>query len=339
MPLKLLLKNIRFNIEHKFLYWREVLKKNHDFKNGKIIPMEEYGPHRPIIECKKRAVCIYDNKISSNGLADRLRGIVSTYEICKRKGMDFKLIFNSPFELSQFLLPNVVNWQISDDELNYNTSVTDICYINTHKGNNAEGVRQRKFFEEEFNKSYKEFHVRTNAHFAYNGNYSEYFHELFKLSPRLQISINRIKAKLGNSYISTSFRFMNLLGDFNETAGVGVIQSNEEKETMISKCIQQIKQLHKRHPQQTILVNSDSKTFLQRATELQYVYTIKGNITHVDAKDVDNNYETHEKTFLDFFMIANAEKIYLLQTGKMWNSGYPYAASRIYNKQFERIRF
>ncbi len=339
MSINILFKKIRFNIERKFFSWRVILKKNHDFKNGKIIPLNEYGQDRQIIECRKRVICIYDNRISSNGLADRLRGIVSTYEVCKQMGLDFKLIFNSPFELNLFLMPNEVNWQISEEELNYNTNITDICYINSFKGNVAEGERQRKWFEEEFKKPYREFHVRTNAHFSYTGNFSELFHELFKFSPRLQTTINRTKAELGDLYVSTSFRFMNMLGDFNETAGIDAKLSNQEKETLISSCIEQIALLHKRHPEQRILVNSDSKTFLQRVSEIKYVYVNAGNITHVDAKDTDNGYETHEKTFVDFFMIANAEKIYLLQTGKMWNSGYPYAASKVYNKEFERIVF
>jgi hypothetical protein len=38
-------------------------------------------------------------------------------------------------------------------------------------------------------------------------------------------------------------------------------------------------------------------------------------------------------------MIANAEKIYLLRTEQMYDSGYPFAASKIYNKPFEKIEF
>ena len=284
-------------------------------------------------------MCIYDGKIKNGGLADRLRGIVSVYEVCKELDIELKIIFNSPFELSSFLVPNKVDWTIERKDLNYNTNVTDICYIDTKTGSAYEAKRQKQWFRKEFKKRYKEFHIRTNAIFAYDGDYSTLFNELFRLSPRLQASIDKQKEILGTDYISTSFRFMNLLCDFNETVVMQDTLTEKEKETLIARNIEQIEKLHANNPGKRILVNSDSSTFLQRASELDYVYTIPGNITHIDGKNNSDEYSAYEKTFLDFFMIANAEKIYLMRTGQMYSSGYPLAASKIYNKPFEKIEF
>lgn len=320
--------------------WQQTLFINEDFKNGKIIPLEEYSPNRPIKDIKrKRAVCIYDGKIKNGGLADRLRGIVSVYETCKQVDIDFKILFTSPFKLQLFLEPNKVDWFISPEELNYDTSITDICYIDTLTGSNYEASKQQKWFKREFKKNFKEFHIRTNALYSYNGEYSKLFHELFKPSSRLQASIDREKSNLGTQYISTSFRFMNLLGDFNETTGICTQLSKGEKEGLIEKNLKQLEALHKQFQEKKILVNSDSVTFLKHASNFEFVYIIPGNITHIDANDSNDEYEAYEKTFLDFLMIANAEKIYLLRTGNMYNSGYPYAASLIYNKPFEKIEF
>ena len=327
-------------LNRKSLYWRQVEKLYYEFKEGKIVSIEEYSPKAPIKHHeKKRAVCIYDGKIKNGGLADRLRGIVSVYEICKKKNIDFRLIFNSPFELSNFLVPNKVNWQIEKDELNYNPGVTDVCYIDALTGSNYEANQQKKWFTREFNKKYKEFHIRTNATFAYNGDYATHFDELFKPSAKLQASIDRQKEIIGTGYISTSFRFLNLLGDFNESVDFQNKLTNEEKSELIAKNIEQLKNLHKKHPGKRIIANSDSTTFLQEAAKLDYIYTIPGNITHIDGKNTSSEYATYEKTFLDFFMIANAEKVYLVQTGQMYNSGYPFAAAKIYNKPFEKIDF
>lgn len=320
--------------------WQQALFINEDFKNGKIIPLEEYSPNRPIkaIE-RKRAICIYDGKTKNGGLADRLRGIVSVYEVCKKLGIEFKLLFTSPFKLQQLLEPNNVDWQITKEELNYNTNVTDICYIDTQTGSDYEAAKQKKWFRKEFKKQYKEFHIRTNALFSYKGHYSSLFHELFRPSEKLQASINKQKEILNHEYISTSFRFMNLLGDFNETTGICAQLPKGEKEELIEKNLKQLEALHKQFPKKKILVNSDSVTFLEHASNFEFVYTIPGNITHIDANGNNDEYEVYEKTFLDFFMIANAEKIYLLRTGNMYNSGYPYAASKIYDKPFEKIEF
>ena len=339
------IRNIRWRFgkifySHERQKWQQALYVNEDFKKGKIIPLQEYSPNKPVkaIE-RKRVICIYDGKTKNGGLADRLRGIISVYEACKELGLEFKIIFTSPFKLQQFLEPNNVDWQITKEELNYNTNVTDICYIDTLTGSDYEAAKQKKWFRKEFKKQYKEFHIRTNALFSYKGHYSSLFHELFRPSEKLQTSINKQKEILNHEYISTSFRFMNLLGDFNETMGICTQLPKEEKEGLIEKSLKQLEALHKQFPEKEILVNSDSVTFLEHASNFEFVYIIPGNVTHIDANGSNDEYEVYEKTFLDFFMIANAEKIYLLRTGNMYNSGYPYAASLIYNKPFEKIEF
>ena len=52
-----------------------------------------------------------DGKIRHGGLADRLYGILCTYSYCKSCGIDFKLYFVSPFNLSLLLQPNSYDWR------------------------------------------------------------------------------------------------------------------------------------------------------------------------------------------------------------------------------------
>lgn len=345
MNLDSFIRNVKWRFGRTFFCkkrqeWQKVLFANEDFRMGRIIPLNEYYRDVKTKNIKgKRVVCIYDGKIKNGGLADRLRGIISVYEVCKELSLEFKLIFNSPFELQMFLEPNKIDWCISKEKLNYNTEITDICYIDTLTGSDYEVARQKKWFTKEFKKNYKEFHVRTNALFSYNGNYSQLFNELFKPTERLAESIQKEKRELNNSYISTSFRFMNLLGDFNETTGINIELPNEEKNELIEKNLYQLQILHERFPDKKILVNSDSTTFLQMASKFEYVHVNPGNVTHIDANNEHDEYEVYEKTFLDFFTIANADRIFLLRTGKMYKSGYPYAASKIYNRPFEIIEY
>ncbi len=330
----------RFLFSEKQLAWQNAKRLCSSFRQGKIVPLDEYTINPPIkYNENKRAICIYDGKIKHGGLADRLRGIVSVYQICKEQNLEFKIVFTSPFNLSDFLEPNIIDWRITGQELNYNTTITDLCYIDTLSGSEYEAKKQEQWFKREFKKNYKEFHVRSNAIFSYNGDYSTMFNELFKPSPKLQASIEKQKKILGTNYISTSFRFMNLLDDFNETVELHSKLTKEEQKELITKNIEQMQLLHNKFQDKHILVNSDSTTFLQSAAKLDYVYVIPGNITHIDGKNDKDEYSAYEKTFLDFFMIANAEKIYLLRTGQMYNSGFPFAASKIYNKPFEKIEY
>lgn len=320
--------------------WQKVMFTNEDFKMNKIMPLEKYFKKgkKNADNNPKRVISIYDGKINGCGLADRIKGIISIYEICKKQNLEYKILFTHPFYLTDFLLPNKVNWHIQENEINYDLEATDICYIYSIAGTLKEADRQRKWFNKWFKSNKTEFHVRTNARTFDNKFFSSNFNELFTIAPRLQKSINEQRKILGNSYISTSFRFLNLLGDFNEP-GISEVLTNEEKQEMIAKNIKQIKLLHNLYPDKRILVNSDSITFLQEARKLDYTYTIPGNITHIDSNNVSNDYHIYEKTFLDFFMIANADKIYLYKTGKMYKSGYPGIASLINNKPFKIIEF
>lgn len=58
-----------------------------------------------------------DPTIGHPGLADRLKAIVSCYYIAMENGLDFKIIFNHPFKLIDYLQPNKVNWECEESDL------------------------------------------------------------------------------------------------------------------------------------------------------------------------------------------------------------------------------
>lgn len=287
---------------------------------------------------KKRVVVIYDNKKRSFGFADRLRSIISIYKTSRELGLEFKILFTKPFKLSRYLAPNEVDWEIEPEELCYNLRDTDICCLEMRTGTDYEIRQNEKWFRKEFKKNYSEFHVRTNAAYSYNYNFAQLFSTLFKPSPLLLDLIQSHIDILGREYISASFRFLELLGDFNEPNGSSVHLNEKEREMLIKRNIEQIEKLHNRHPGIHILVNSDSSTFLEYADRLEYTYVVKGNIEHVDNA-TNLAADAHDKTLTDFFMIANAKEIYLFITGSMYNSNFPYAASKLYKKPFHIIHF
>lgn len=285
----------------------------------------------------KTIINIYDGNIYQGGLADRLRGIISTYIICKDFSYDYKLYFNNPFNLSLFLTPNIYNWIIDKSNLCMNLDEVEIIVLETTTGAPWEAEKQEKWLRERIkNSTKKEIHVYTNAFFSYNYNYSIYFNELFSLSNRLRQKYEQLCNQFG-TYISVSARFLDLIGDFKETFGQGELPEQEKKD-LINKVLMQIHKLHQKRPDIKILVNSDSHIFLNAANSLPYVIESPGTISHLDTCDT-SGYDFNEKTFLDFLLIANASRIYLLKTGKMHKSGYPFAASLLQNKPFQIIEF
>lgn len=282
---------------------------------------------------------VFDGTVQGGGLADRLRGIISTYAICKAHGLDYRLYFTYPFDMVQFFEPAEYDWRIDGSEICRNTKDCHIVILDATEDSAYQYRKQRQYLESHLKGVRKQTQVFTNAGYSYTVNYSELFRELFKPTERLRNAVNFQKEILGDDYISISARFLDLLGDFNETAGYGTELDEREARRLIEKSVDEIVKLHVRFPNRRILVNSDSIRFIHAADELAYTYIIPGNITHIDSGQFGSSYESYEKTFLDFLMIAEASEIFLIIGGKMHNSGYPYAASLIYSRPFHRVEF
>ena len=259
--------------------------------------------------------------------------------MCKQLDIKFRLVFNNPFELKEYLEPNNYNWLEDNLNLRYDIPKDNILILDATQDSPYQKMKQKKWLQRLLSKRNGQIHVYTNAAFSYDYGYHELFHELFKPTDRLQSAIDKQLSAIDSRYISISCRFLNLLGDFNETHGYDNHLPEEEKETILSSVLMQVEKLHLKHPDCKILCNSDSVTFLKRVLQFDYTYVIPGEVTHIDAKGSHGDYHKYEKTFLDFFMIANADHIYLLKTGQMFKSGYPYAASKLYNKPFDTISF
>lgn len=288
----------------------------------------------------KKVICIYEGKVVSGGLADRFRGILSVFYVCKKLGIDFSLKYTHPFNLEDYLLPNKYNWHIDENEVVYKLPKENVLILDSTQDSEFQKHCQESWLINRLKQCKGQIHVYTNASFSYEKGYHELFNELFKPSARLASSIEKQKEAIGGNYVSISCRFLDLLGDFNETFGYNVQLTADEKETLLNRLKQQVEKIHNQNPNSRVLVNSDSTTFLSFIRQqLPYTYIIPGYITHIDNKTADGGYEYYEKTFVDFFMIAQAEHIYVLKTGRMHISGYPYAASFVYNRPFDLIRF
>ncbi len=72
-------------------------------------------------------IICFDGVVSHGGLLDRLKGVISFYEVAKKKNIDFKIHFNHPFHLSDFLEPNEVDWQI--ENLKFNPFQDEVLYL------------------------------------------------------------------------------------------------------------------------------------------------------------------------------------------------------------------
>lgn len=280
-------------------------------------------------------IVMIDGRSIHGGLTDRLRGITTVYEYCKQKHIAFKLNYIYPFALQDYLKPYTYDWRIAENEISYNTCETDVVVLNDYQLD----VRLHKYYLDYKvrHDRGKQIHLYTNTFFLDN-KFSMSFKDLFQPTNPLQLAIDSNLKKIGNKYVAMVFRFQQLLGDFKEE-GYKTL-SAKEQEMLIKRCIDKVDDLHSNfHPNELILVTSDSGRFLHEITaKMNYVLIIPGKVVHMDHT-ADAAFETYMKSFVDMLLLAKADKIYLLQTGDMYHSGFARRAAMINNKEYEEIIF
>ena len=278
---------------------------------------------------EKIVIFFIDGKTIHGGLSDRLRGLFSTYYYCLKEGIDFKVFWTYPFNLQDYLEPNKVNWLIEGKAISHNKNEVAFRFFNSYSLMNNNETSFLKIM----NTKKHEIHVYSNIT-LHEEMYHIFFNDLFKPSKMLSDALQYNTDKIGGKYISVSFRFIGILGDFRDTYFKKELGA-EEKEKYISKCLDVICRLKTKHPNvPKILVTSDSRVFLEKASSLAYVYIIPGTVVHMDG--VNKNMEQNDlKVFLDMLMISKAECCYSYSYGKMFKgTKFAKTSALIGNRRF-----
>ena len=263
----------------------------------------------------KRIVFMIDGKTLHGGLSDRLRGLFSTYYYCKKNGLSFKVYWVYPFKLQDYLMPSKVDWLIDKCDLCYNKKLVAFRFFNSYSFMNND---EEAYFKVLDTKKDEE-HVYSNVTLR-EDLFKQFFQDLFVPAPRLQNAINSCIEELGSKYVSISFRFIGLLGDFNDRPDLyPALGSDEEKRIYVEKCLSAIERLHDEFTEYKILVTADSSLFLNEVKRIPYAYVIKGLVGHMD-NIANDNYDLHAKTFLDMIMISMAERCFIYSYGRMYGA-------------------
>lgn len=274
------------------------------------------------------------------GLCDRLKGITTVYGWCKKHNKDFRIFHQNPFFLEDYLQPNQYDWRITPENIYYNKKhvSVNLCMLNhltdKYVKSGSIGKLQKRWLNKRISSCKKQHHVYTNM-YPDNNQFAQLFNELFRPTSRLEQLISKHQKAIGGNYISISFRFMQLLGDFKDCDGETL--TKEQQQILINKSIKVIENVKQRHPKiNTILVTSDSTNFIKNVKNIHYVYVIDGPIGHINY---EGSNEVVTKTFLDFYMISNSQKVYLAKSEKMYNSDFSKRASMIHSRDFEIIDY
>lgn len=283
----------------------------------------------------KVAIFFIDGKTIHGGLSDRLRGLFSVYDYCLSKGIDFKVYWVFPFKLQDYLEPNNVNWLIDKKDISYNLKDVSFRFFNSY----SQVMNDEENYFKLMNTRKPILHVYSNIT-LHEEKYHRYFAELFEPSAQLSEAIQYHTTEIGGKYVSITFRFIGLLGDFQDTNSHFGVLEDGEKELYVNKCLDAINRIHSQNPGvHKILVTSDSSIFLSKASELPFVYIIRGVIAHMDNAKSEVNDNANLKTFTDLLMISKAERCYVYSYGRMFKaSKFARTAALIGGREFIEIR-
>ncbi|WP_449049761.1 hypothetical protein [Parapedobacter sp.] len=281
---------------------------------------------------KPMLISMVDSRRRGNGLTDRFKGAISVYALAKTIDVPYRCIYTHPVYLTSFLIPNQYDWLPRQGELD--NTVGGMRFKLMRKQRKAKRLLRvlplTKQLRVYANNDYLE---EINRVFHTEYKWGELFDELFKITEPLERNLQFHQGRIGGPYIACVFRFQALLGDFQEYHFKPL--SNVEQRRLIEKNKEALRQITEKSPV-PVLVTSDSSTFIGEIKELRNVYTIPGKVVHID-NSADEKEEVYMKSFVDFFMLARAQKIYSIGTKMMYRTDFPAYAAKVNDVPFERI--
>jgi hypothetical protein len=277
------------------------------------------------------------------GLADRLRGMLTTYQYCKEHNLCFKIHHIFAFDISKFLAPNQYDWTIPKNEISYNSRLAVPVDLNANTEYNwlMEDKRSYATFEYALSRFHKpQVHVYSNC-MNKTEFYHEIFNELFVPTPLLANALQPHADVLASGYVSISFRFQSLLGDFKDSIDTPSINTTQQQ-VLIDKMLAVIDNIKQQHNVKKVLITADSIRFRSIAAHTyDYVYVVEGVPQHINRKfgaDEDINVDAAALlAFVDFFLIRGAQKAYHVVAAPMYRGGFARVAAFTSGIPFEYV--
>ena len=299
---------------------------------------------------------IFECKQNCGGLADRLKGIMTSYAISLLAQRQLIINIEQPCNFTQLFVPNQVNWLMSQHSISENSTVrrircmdrielgnclkkfayinesnlelsTDILIINTNYQWISYFAHNKHFGSNIIKLGYKPqgFHLSLLFH--------EWFNKLFKLSPNLFTKYDIIKQEANLNKENTQIFCAQIrIGGTRP----GVKQDGEFNKRNITKEFWKFIKENFTQPSQEkdwrVFVTSDVESVeLEAFKEFsrEKVVRIKGINSHIDReKNLGNDCTRIEKPIMDFYFLRNCNKAVISNSGfgrlGLWNRKEPY---------------
>jgi hypothetical protein len=275
-----------------------------------------------------RAVMIFDPSSKYGGWIDRVKGMISVYELARLTGRSFHVHAGPTFPLDGLIEPATFDWRIDRAAVRWNPLETGFHISRDRWVDRFPALRSssRRTLFVDTNLDYlPELHPELDKH-AVRTLWGERYRELFKLAPDLEAEV---RALVDDSAVAVHARFTSLLGDFKDVVSKEL--PLDERAKLLDACIARLREIAAAH--RKVIVFSDSTSFLQAATvAAPNIVTIPGAPAHLDH--VSQVKETLRKTLLDFHVMVRCERVIQLRLGPMYDSNFSRYASFVLDVPF-----
>jgi hypothetical protein len=296
--------------------------------------LKSIGLERPR---KTRIVFCCNGKAPHGGLIDRLKGIVSMYEVALRIDADFYIQFTDPFDLSTYLAPNKIKWE--HQRIRFNPITDRILYKVTSKtkpNNNPISwfnlLKPRTYFvycnTDYLPALYPEL---TSAEIKIV--WRDRYMGLFQNAPALNNGLSCLPTE---KRFACHIRFAGILGDFHDVFSKRL--SVSETLALFALLDDRLRKLAQQHSEWPLYVLSDSPIFLEHIKTQGLYGTLPGTPKHIDVNNETTGVEDHLKTFTDLLFMANSELIYAFVMPPLYYSNFGLFASIIGNKMYRVVK-
>jgi hypothetical protein len=281
---------------------------------------------------RRSAIMLFDPSVRYGGWIDRVKGIVSTYDLARSTSREFRLHAGPTFPIDGLLEPATFDWRIGCDEIRWNplNSAFHVSRDRTSAHFQALANTRAANVFVDTNLDYLPQLHPTLAEPEVRALWAERFHEIFKPTQQLAIQVD---AHRRPSATALHARFTGLLGDFRDVSDNAL--PPPKREELLAACIERTRAAAST-VEGPLLVFSDSQTFLDRVRDaLPTAIILPGIPTHIDR--AEDPKQTMRKTLLDFFVMASCPRIMLLRLGPMYRSAFSRYASYVHGGTWSEL--
>ncbi|XP_033753753.1 uncharacterized protein LOC117337075 [Pecten maximus] len=270
--------------------------------------------------------CSKSHKEHCGGWSDRLSGILSTFVLASLTNRTFKINFDTPCVLSEYLQPNIYNWTIGHSEFKNKSSsyhvLSNSLFHKMGKDLTSEGLR--KYFQADvcfvrmnwdLTRQFRKYpniqkYVSWITELHFSDIYFKLFDTLFKPSPEIVKDLDTIRKNTSRS--KTACAHLRIGGNPSMRNDHPRIDKNALK-TIWSFLDQFDSNIY------NIFVATDDETVRKTARE-RYKNTfidIQGSIMHIDQSSYRQGdvCEGFKKQLLDFLFLTKCDVLVLSNSG------------------------